>query len=108
MRIKNFDEVCLGYNKSEAVQEAGRCLQCKDPACVKGCPVEVPIPDFIKAIIDDDLDRAAHIIKSKNNLPAICGRVCPQEEQCENYVLWAKSMSRWPSADWKGLSVIMP
>ncbi|NLM97362.1 MAG: NADPH-dependent glutamate synthase [Halanaerobiaceae bacterium] len=90
LRIKNFDEVCLGYNKSEAVQEAGRCLQCKDPACVKGCPVEVPIPDFIKAIIDDDLDRAAHIIKSKNNLPAICGRVCPQEEQCEKLCIMGK------------------
>jgi len=90
IRTKNFDEVCLGYNKSEALKEASRCLQCKNPTCISGCPVEVPIPAFIKAIIDDDLDQAAHIIKEKNNLPAICGRVCPQEEQCEKMCIMGK------------------
>lgn len=82
-RIKNFEEVPLGYNEQEAAVEAARCLQCKDQPCVKGCPVSVPIPQFIKALKAGNLVEANQIIKSKNNLPAICGRVCPQEEQCE-------------------------
>ncbi|RQD74164.1 MAG: NADPH-dependent glutamate synthase [Halanaerobium sp. MSAO_Bac5] len=82
-RINNFEEVPYGYTDEEALQEAKRCLQCKDEPCVDGCPVEVPIPDFIQAIIDGDVEKANQIIKSKNNLPAVCGRVCPQEEQCE-------------------------
>jgi len=82
-RIKNFNEVPLGYTPEEAIQEAKRCLQCKDPPCVKGCPVEIDIPGFIKAIAEGDFKRAIHILKEKNSLPAICGRVCPQEDQCE-------------------------
>lgn len=82
-RINNFDEVALGYSKEEALEEAKRCLQCKNPACVQGCPVEVDIPDFIKLIIEGKYEKAGVKIKEKNNLPAVCGRVCPQEEQCE-------------------------
>src|SRR6056297_3631467 len=82
-RIKNFDEVPFGYSDEEAVVEAERCLQCKHQPCVEGCPVHVPIPQFIQSIIDGDVVEANQIIKSKNNLPAVCGRVCPQEEQCE-------------------------
>ena len=83
-RINNFQEVPLGYGKEQAKQEAERCLECSASPCVNGCPVEVPIPDFIKAIKEDNIDKAIKLIKSKNNLPAICGRVCPQEEQCED------------------------
>jgi glutamate synthase (NADPH/NADH) small chain len=79
----NFQEVALGYNREEAQREAGRCLGCKRPLCVTGCPVEVPIPAFIAAIGADDLEGALGIVKSANSLPAICGRVCPQENQCE-------------------------
>lgn len=84
IRINNFEEVPYGYTDQEALQEAERCLQCKHQPCVNGCPVEVPIPDFIQAIKDGDVIKANQIIKSKNNLPAVCGRVCPQEEQCED------------------------
>jgi len=82
-RINNFKEVACGFNKEEALAEAERCLQCKNRPCVDGCPVEVPIPDFIDKILEEDFDDAVDIIKCKNALPAICGRVCPQEEQCE-------------------------
>ena len=82
-RINNFDEVPLGYTDEEAVQEAERCLQCEHQPCVDGCPVSVPIPQFIKEVKDGEFSKANEIIKSKNNLPAVCGRVCPQEEQCE-------------------------
>lgn len=83
VRIKNFNEVALGYSPEEAQLEASRCLNCKRPLCVSGCPVEVPIPQFIMALQEGDLDAAFSIIKSTNSLPAICGRVCPQENQCE-------------------------
>lgn len=83
-RIKNFKEVPFGYTDQEAVVEAERCLQCKHQPCVEGCPVHVPIPQFIQAVKDGNIESANQIIKSKNNLPAVCGRVCPQEEQCEN------------------------
>lgn len=82
-RINNFEEVACGYTKEEAVKEAERCLQCKDSPCVDGCPVEIPIPEFIEEITNENFDQAAKIVKKKNALPAICGRVCPQEEQCE-------------------------
>lgn len=82
-RIKNFFEVCLGYSKKEAELEACRCLQCKNSPCVKGCPVQIDIPAFIKLIKEDKVKEALIKIKEKNNLPAICGRVCPQENQCE-------------------------
>ncbi|MDL2268279.1 NADPH-dependent glutamate synthase [Desulfovibrio sp. OttesenSCG-928-G15] len=82
-RIKNFREVALGYSPGMALEEARRCLQCKKPLCVKGCPVEVPIKDFIHALAEGKLEEAYKIIKTTNSLPAICGRVCPQENQCE-------------------------
>ena len=82
-RSKNFNEVALGYPEDTAVLEAGRCLQCKKPKCIDGCPVEVDIPGFIGEIKERNFDEAIAIIKEKNNLPAICGRVCPQETQCE-------------------------
>lgn len=82
-RIKNFNEVALGYSAEQAIQEAERCLQCKNPPCIKGCPVEIDIPAFIKLISEGDFKGAIDKIKEKNNLPAVCGRVCPQEDQCE-------------------------
>jgi glutamate synthase (NADPH/NADH) small chain len=82
-RVCNFDEVAQGYTDEEALLEASRCLQCKRPACVEGCPVLIDIPAFIAKIKEGDFRSAIDIIKDKNNLPAICGRVCPQETQCE-------------------------
>jgi len=82
-RIHNFMEVPYGYNKEEAIVEASRCLQCKNPPCVKGCPVEIKIPEFIRAIKEERFSDAISVIKMTNNLPAVCGRVCPQEDQCE-------------------------
>ena len=82
-RIKNFNEVPLGYDKKTAIAEAKRCLQCKNKPCIKGCPVEIDIPGFIKQIAQGNFEKAAEIIKNKNNIPAISGRVCPYENQCE-------------------------
>lgn len=89
-RIKNFNEVPFGYPPEVAQIEAQRCLQCKKPSCVDGCPVEVDIPGFIKLIKEGDFLGAAKKIKEKNALPAICGRVCPQEVQCESKCVLAK------------------
>lgn len=83
VRKKEFSEVALGYTPEMAGREASRCLNCKNPQCVLGCPVEINIPGFIKAITEDDMPGSAKILKDKNNLPAVCGRVCPQESQCE-------------------------
>lgn len=83
VRAKNFDEVCLGYNEEEAVEEATRCIKCKNPRCVKGCPVSIDIPGFIGAIENKDFEGAYNTISKYSALPAICGRVCPQESQCE-------------------------
>jgi len=83
IRIENFEEVCLGYNIDEAAEEATRCIQCKNPKCVKGCPVSIDIPGFIKEIVNKDIEEAYQIINKYSALPAICGRVCPQETQCE-------------------------
>ena len=83
VRAHNFDEVTTGYTKEMAMQEASRCLQCKKPLCMKGCPVEVPIRDFIAEVARGNFDAAYRIIKTTNSLPAVCGRVCPQEHQCE-------------------------
>jgi len=82
-RIKNFNEVACGYTEEQAVAEANRCLQCKKSPCVKGCPVEIDIPGFIKKIKDKNFEEALEVIYKTNLLPAICGRVCPQETQCE-------------------------
>jgi glutamate synthase (NADPH/NADH) small chain len=89
-RIKNFEEVALGYDLELARSEANRCLQCKKPFCRDGCPVRDDIPAFIKALRDGEMALAAEIIKGDNNLPAICGRVCPQETQCEALCVLAK------------------
>ena len=82
-RVRNFDEVALGYTEQLAVEEASRCLGCKKPFCVEGCPVAIDIPGFIKCIIEGDFAGGVREIKKTNALPAVCGRVCPQEEQCE-------------------------
>jgi len=83
LRAKNFNEVALGYSAEQAKAEASRCIQCPKRSCVEGCPVDIDIPGFIKAIRDDNMPEAVRILKSKNSLPGICGRVCPQETQCE-------------------------
>jgi len=83
IRNRNFKEVALGYAEEHAVEEASRCLQCKKPFCIDGCPVEINIPGFIDQIAQKDFAGAIKILKEKNCLPAVCGRVCPQEEQCE-------------------------
>jgi glutamate synthase (NADPH/NADH) small chain len=83
-RIKDFNEVPLGLSEEVAVAEARRCIQCKKPTCIEGCPVEIDIPGFIKLLSQGELDGAIAKIKEKNSLPAICGRVCPQEDQCES------------------------
>ncbi len=90
VRAHNFDEVPYGYDEKLAQLEAQRCLQCKKPQCVKGCPVEVEIPQFIQYIVDGDFAAAARQLKNKNSLPAVCGRVCPQESQCEQTCILGK------------------
>ncbi|CUQ16658.1 NADPH-dependent glutamate synthase [Clostridium baratii] len=82
-RSKNFKEVCLGYNEDEAVREAKRCLNCKNPRCVEGCPVSIDIPGFVKEVSEGNFEEAAKVISKYSALPAVCGRVCPQESQCE-------------------------
>jgi glutamate synthase (NADPH/NADH) small chain len=90
VRRSNFKEVSLGYTPELAIREARRCLQCKQPQCVTGCPVGVPIPRFIKEIREGRFSEAISVIKEANLLPAVCGRVCPQESQCENKCILAK------------------
>ena len=83
VRATNFDEVCLGYNKEEAMEEATRCINCKNAQCIKGCPVAINIPKFIEEVKNGQIEDAYHTISESSALPAICGRVCPQESQCE-------------------------
>ncbi|WP_139905533.1 NADPH-dependent glutamate synthase [Clostridium thermarum] len=83
VRVTNFDEVCLGYSEEEAKQEAARCLNCKKPLCVTQCPVTINIPSFIQYVKEGEFEKAARIIAQSSALPAVCGRVCPQEIQCE-------------------------
>jgi glutamate synthase (NADPH/NADH) small chain len=83
VRRHNFDEVALGYNQQQATVEARRCLKCKKRPCVSGCPVEIEIPDFVARVAEGRMDEAVAKLKEKNSLPAVCGRVCPQEDQCE-------------------------
>ncbi len=92
-RICNFNEVALGYDKETAMIEAGRCLECNNPKCVEGCPVNIDIPAFIGKVKTGDFEEAIDIIKATNTLPAVCGRVCPQEEQCEKYCILNKKGS---------------
>ena len=84
VRNKNFLEVALGYTEEQALDEAARCLNCKNPKCVEGCPVNVRIPEFIHKVAEGDFKAAYEIITSTNALPALSGRVCPQESQCES------------------------
>ncbi|MBW6471035.1 MAG: NADPH-dependent glutamate synthase [Methanosarcinaceae archaeon] len=90
VRAHNFKEVALGYTQVQAIAEAKRCIECKKPQCVKGCPVNIDIPAFIKSMKTSDFDSAIDKIKETNSLPAVCGRVCPQETQCEMYCILGK------------------
>lgn len=107
-RRSNFNEVATGYSEQQAQEEASRCLQCPKPKCVSGCPVEVSIPEFIRLFREHKYEEAAKKIKEKNALPAICGRVCPQEEQCQKMCIMGKvgepvnigRLERW-LADWE-------
>ena len=83
VRAKNFEEVCLGYSKEEAMAEAARCFNCKNAKCIQGCPVSINIPAFIQEILKGDIEGASDVIAQSSSLPAVCGRVCPQETQCE-------------------------
>ncbi len=83
VRASNFEEVCLGYNVEEAIEEASRCIKCKNAKCIKGCPVAIDIPRFIQCVMDGKMFEAADVIAEASALPAVCGRVCPQESQCE-------------------------
>ena len=84
VRAHNFDEVALGYTEEQAIDEANRCLNCKNMPCVDGCPVKIHIPEFISKIKEGDFEGAYQIITKSSSLPAVCGRVCPQETQCES------------------------
>lgn len=90
VRRSNFDEVCLGYGIEEAIEEAKRCLGCKKPRCVGGCPVGINIPGFIEEVKEGNIEGAARVIAESSSLPAVCGRVCPQENQCEGVCVFAK------------------
>ena len=83
VRNKNFEEVCLGYNMEEAQEEATRCINCKNAQCIKGCPVSINIPGFVHEVKEGNIEEAYKIISQSSALPAVCGRVCPQESQCE-------------------------
>ena len=83
VRNKNFNEVALGYTEEMALDEAKRCLGCKNSPCVKGCPVQIHIPEFVAKVAEGDFEAAYKIIAETSSLPAVCGRVCPQETQCE-------------------------
>jgi glutamate synthase (NADPH/NADH) small chain len=90
IRRKDFKQVNTGYSKEEMLAEAKRCLQCKNPMCVKGCPVEITIPGFIKYLVEGNPLEAMKVLKKKTNFPAVCGRVCPQENQCEKFCILSK------------------
>ena len=110
-RRRNFQEVALGYSPEEAVEEASRCIHCPKQPCVAGCPVEIDIPGFLKLIAVEKLGEAAAQIQENNSLPAICGRVCPQENQCEGVCTLGKrgepiaigALERF-AADWERLN----
>jgi glutamate synthase (NADPH) small chain len=108
-RVRNFEEVPLGYSEAEAAEEAARCLQCRNAPCIAGCPVGIDIPSFIRALTERDVGRAVSVIKTSNALPAVCGRVCPQETQCQGVCTLGKRfepvaigrLERF-CADWEG------
>ena len=106
VRNKNFEEVALGYTVEMAVDEANRCLNCPRPACMSGCPVNVKIPQFIACVREQDFKGAYHKILEDSSLPAICGRVCPQETQCESKcVRGVKGAAFQQALDAKGICV---
>ena len=90
VRVRNFGEVPIGYSEETAITEAKRCIQCKKPGCIAGCPVDVDIPGFIRLIAEGNFIEAALKLKETNSLPAVCGRVCPQEDQCEKLCILGK------------------
>ena len=94
VRAKNFSEVALGYTAEQAMAETTRCIQCPKQPCIAGCPVNIDIPGFIEAIRQGDMPEAARVLKDKNSLPGICGRVCPQESQCEFVCVLNKTVNR--------------
>jgi glutamate synthase (NADPH/NADH) small chain len=114
-RIKNFDEVPHGYTEEMAMEEANRCLQCKKPECIKGCPVNINIPEFVKYIAEGQYDASIRSLKDQNSLPAVCGRVCPQETQCEAFCIVGKKnepvaigrLERF-GADWERAKGVAP
>lgn len=115
VRVTNFEEVCHGYNRTEAMEEAKRCLNCKNPKCVQGCPVGINIPQFIQELKDGRIEAAYQTISKSSALPSVCGRVCPQESQCEGVCLRgikgdAVSIGRLERfvADWAGENGIRP
>ena len=115
VRATNFDEVCLGYNKEESMEEASRCINCKNAQCIKGCPVAINIPKFIEEVKSGQIEDAYHTISESSALPAICGRVCPQESQCEGKCIRGikgepisiGKLERFV-ADWAGQNEIKP
>ena len=107
VRNKNFSEVALGYTEEQAIDEANRCLNCKNKPCVGGCPVSIDIPEFITKIRERDFEGAYKIITKSSSLPAVCGRVCPQETQCESKcvlsVSWQTGTTHTPQVRLKSL-----
>ena len=102
-RATNFEEVCLGYNAEEAMEEATRCINCKNAKCIQGCPVAINIPAFIKEVKEGNFEGAYKTIGLSSALPAICGRVCPQETQCEGNVSVVSKESRFLLVNWRDL-----
>ena len=100
VRNANFLEVAQGYTLEQAMNEAQRCIHCKNPACVSGCPVGIPIPDFLAKVAEGDIAAAYEILSNANALPAISGRVCPQENQCEGKCIRGKKSEPVWSASW--------
>lgn len=90
-RVRDFEEVTFGYTPELALEEARRCLQCKTPECEEGCPVAIPIKDFIRHVAEGKFEEALRIIETTSNLAAVCGRVCPQEDQCEEKCILVKT-----------------
>ncbi len=103
IRRRNFEEVPLGYTVEMAMEEASRCIQCRKPSCVTGCPVQVDIPGFINLITQGDFTGSIRHLWTQNALPAVCGRVCPQESQCEGVCILGKKGNQWPSVTLNGL-----
>ncbi len=115
VRATNFDEVCLGYSKEEAMEEAARCLHCKNAKCIEGCPVNINIPEFVASVKEGEFEKAYQTISESSSLPAVCGRVCPQETQCEGKCIRgikgeAVSIGKLERfvADWAGENGIKP